>query len=282
MRVSKWQENESSLSSGYQIQRVARSEPWSYEEHYHRGFCEIVYVLEGALEQVINGRTVMMQSGDMVLLRADDRHALSGCNFSYANIMFPENWLSRLEQYTQLRGQAAQLLTDPLPPRAGIAHEHQSAFCHLIDELISNCRHERGRLVFSYFLMLAVTRHLAPGRRQKLPADMPDWLLKTVIWMQQQPAAAPGIAELVRYSCRSQEHFTRCFSAHMGMTPSRYLAEMRIEQAAVLLSATNHPVQEVSNMCGFANESYFYRLFKKLKGMPPLAFRRKHGSRSIQ
>jgi AraC family transcriptional regulator, dual regulator of chb operon len=282
MRYSEWKENESSQQSGYQVHRVTMSEPWQYPEHGHRGFCEMVYVMEGTLNHVVNGRELTQQAGDLILLRTDDRHKLAGCGFSYANIMFQDNWLVRLEQYTQLRGQAQQLLLAEEAPRARIPAERETAFREMIDELISNSRLESGRMVFSGFLAVAATRYLAPVMRQTMPEALPDWLHKSILWLNRQRKALPSLADLVRFSCRSQEHLTRAFTRHLGISPSRYLARMRIEQAAIHLASTNYSVQEIAGLCGFVNESYFYRLFRKNKNTTPLAYRRKHGPRSIQ
>lgn len=282
MNYSKWHENENSQRSGYQIQQVSASDKWRYEEHFHRGFCEIVYVLSGSLEQTVNGQKIIQNCGDLILLRADDIHSLTGHSFSYANIMFQENWLLRLEQYTQRRGQAQQLLQAENAPRTQIPREQQSAWRGMIDELIGCSRYESGRLVFSNFLALVVNRYLTPNTTEALPEGMPDWLYQTVLWLHRQHNAPPALSKLVQKSCRSQEHLTRAFTQYLQVSPARYIANMRIDQAAVLLSSTNYSVQEICAICGFANESYFYRLFRKQKKNTPLAFRRRFGPRSIQ
>ena len=55
-----------------------------------------------------------------------------------------------------------------------------------------------------------------------------------------------------------------------------YLQGQRIQKAKKLLIETNKPIKEVCLSCGFENESYFYRTFKKSQRVTPTDFRRVH------
>ena len=49
-----------------------------------------------------------------------------------------------------------------------------------------------------------------------------------------------------------------------------------------MLITTNHKLFQVCQEAGFDNESYFFRLFRKLKRMSPMEYRRAYAPRSIQ
>lgn len=68
--------------------------------------------------------------------------------------------------------------------------------------------------------------------------------------------------------------FCRYFKQSTGRTFVDFVQEMRIEHACALLRATSLPIREVSQDSGFHSMAHFIRLFKRLKGMTPQAFRK--------
>ena len=55
----------------------------------------------------------------------------------------------------------------------------------------------------------------------------------------------------------------------MGITPGKYLNQIRIENAKQLLRQGRHNVGFVAGACGFSNSNYFARVFRAAVGMNP-------------
>ena len=72
----------------------------------------------------------------------------------------------------------------------------------------------------------------------------------------------------------SRSYLTSRFSAEMGLTPARYLANIRLSQSKELLSTTASPIAEVAAACGFQDSYYFSRFFKVNTGMTPSQYRK--------
>ncbi len=73
----------------------------------------------------------------------------------------------------------------------------------------------------------------------------------------------------------SETHFRREWTRAYKKTPLVYRDELRIEQAKRLLLRADTSVGDVAHECGFEDESYFGRFFKKHMGETPGEFRRK-------
>ena len=72
----------------------------------------------------------------------------------------------------------------------------------------------------------------------------------------------------------SESEVLREFNTYMGITPIKYLIQYRIQMATMLLTTTDTKIAEICNQCGFTDISYFTKVFRELKGMPPAKYRK--------
>jgi len=71
----------------------------------------------------------------------------------------------------------------------------------------------------------------------------------------------------------SKSHFIRMFHKAMGQTPAEYVQERRVVAAALSLSTSADTIDRIADRCGFANRFYFSRVFAKVMGVSPAAYR---------
>ena len=72
----------------------------------------------------------------------------------------------------------------------------------------------------------------------------------------------------------SKYYFEKCFKSVTGYTPISYLNHIRCDRAQRLLLNTDKSIGEICAECGFADQSYFTKVFKKTTGALPTALRR--------
>lgn len=71
----------------------------------------------------------------------------------------------------------------------------------------------------------------------------------------------------------SEQYLCRLFKQNVGMRPIEYILKKRIGIARSYLEKTDLPINDIAQMTGFNNTSYFYRNFKKFTGTSPLSYR---------
>ncbi|WP_253913206.1 GlxA family transcriptional regulator [Pseudoruegeria sp. HB172150] len=71
--------------------------------------------------------------------------------------------------------------------------------------------------------------------------------------------------------------FLRRFAAATGMTPGEYCRAVRIARARELLEGGNLPLKQIAEVLGYVDVSSFTRAFRRAHGLPPGAYRRRHG-----
>ena len=72
---------------------------------------------------------------------------------------------------------------------------------------------------------------------------------------------------------RERTRLIRAFRRHFHTTPATYLRKLRAGEAARLLVETDAPIAEIALTAGFADQSHLNRVFKRLMGCTPAAFR---------
>ncbi len=73
------------------------------------------------------------------------------------------------------------------------------------------------------------------------------------------------------------DHLCKIFRKELGMTPHKYLTNLRLQAAAELLCSEHNSgnITEVALLCGFKNPLYFSRLFKKKYDVSPKEYYRR-------
>jgi AraC family transcriptional regulator len=72
----------------------------------------------------------------------------------------------------------------------------------------------------------------------------------------------------------SNSHFRRAFKVTFGLTFFRYVNQRRIERAQEMMVMTDQPLCQIAEQCGFADQSHFTRVFRRLVGPSPALWRR--------
>lgn len=79
--------------------------------------------------------------------------------------------------------------------------------------------------------------------------------------------------ELADVTCMSYSKFRKIFKDYTGLSPSRYILQVRINHAKELLTNTTKSIKEIAFELGYENSDYFFIVFKKVTGVTPLAYR---------
>jgi AraC-like DNA-binding protein len=116
--------------------------------------------------------------------------------------------------------------------------------------------------------------------------------------MQDQPGAQPARAlhlhlsqhfadpgRLGDFAVRqglSADHLRQCFQARYGITPLRWLTQVRLTRAQDLLQRSDLDLAAIAADCGFTTARYFCEVFHREIGCTPGAFRRQEPIRRQQ
>lgn len=81
------------------------------------------------------------------------------------------------------------------------------------------------------------------------------------------------LEELAHLSHVSPEHLRRICHRELGRTPMQQVASIRMEAARRMLEHTDEKMETIAITVGYANASIFSRVFSRVVGLPPNAYR---------
>lgn len=85
------------------------------------------------------------------------------------------------------------------------------------------------------------------------------------------------VRELSQVSHYSEVYFRELFISLFGMSPKKYILNLRMEYAEQLLRSQLYNIQDVAQMCGFTDPKHFSDSFRKKYGVSPRVYRNQAG-----
>ena len=104
---------------------------------------------------------------------------------------------------------------------------------------------------------------LAPWQFRALAAHVETNLDKRI-----RSAELAGVVRL------NPAYFCRVFRESFGEPPLQYIGRRRVERAQRLMLSTDNALSQIAFECGFSDQAHFSRLFRRVTGDTPRAWRR--------
>jgi transcriptional regulator GlxA family with amidase domain len=96
-------------------------------------------------------------------------------------------------------------------------------------------------------------------------------------FVTEHPGADLSVPALAERAHMSPRHFARTFLQQVGVTPARYVENVRLEAARRRLEESRDPVELVASACGFGSTESMRRAFLRGLGVAPSEYRRRFG-----
>lgn len=152
-----------------------------------------------------------------------------------------------------------------------------SVFLHDFREL-SDAYLLRSSHLGAMSIFYNILRHLASAA-----ASAENDLLRPAVAYLEENYADPTLnnGRLAEAAHISEVYLRRLFREAYGVTPHRYLLDLRIKVARQMLGGSYASVTEVAERCGFSGVYHFCRAFRAATGMTPTEYTRSFGEAKI-
>jgi len=166
-------------------------------------------------------------------------------------------------------------ILDPLNPVIQVSKDHQYGFKDLLQ-----CMHEQfrasqrqaGYTLYGQFYEL-LFRLLQPGRDDFYAYDV-HIQLESMKQLLIRHLYSQEKLETFFYTSKESYHALRIrFKALAGISPKQFIHLQRIQHTKDLLLFSDLSIGKISQQAGYIDQFYFSRIFKKLCGESPKAYR---------
>lgn len=140
---------------------------------------------------------------------------------------------------------------------------------------------QRGFEFMQEGIGLQLAMNLLRRIKSNLPREKNDTVLprdnikKTIEFLNDCYNREFNFKEIARIANLSPYHFIRVFKAETGMTPYKYLLNIKLQRAREKLANRNLSISQVFSECGMEYNGHFAALFKRKVGLTPSQYRKK-------
>lgn len=101
-----------------------------------------------------------------------------------------------------------------------------------------------------------------------------DRILTMISFIQENFAEKLTLEDIADSAAVSTRECLRCFKSAIHQSPMDYLIEYRVRTAKKMLETTDLSITDIALRCGFNSNSYFTKLFHRICGKTPNAYRK--------
>ena len=150
------------------------------------------------------------------------------------------------------------------------AREQQSGYRYVLESISTQIVIE----------LLRSTGNNTRGRLNRREPGSTESILRAIDYLNVHYNKNLSNAELLAITNLSPYYFIRLFKKETGKTPHEYLLHLKIEKAKEMLTYSSYSIAEICFLCGFSEHSHFSKVFRKITGTSPAAYRKAVNNKS--
>ena len=255
-----------------------------FPSHRHN-FIEVLYVCEGSLINIIGGKQVVIEAGELLFLNQFTRHEIlpAGKNDIAINFMILPEFFDVAYTMAGSNNVLADFLVNVLRQ-----NEEKGEYLHFrvaevlqIQNLLENMiyslvtgRGDQNRtnqttmgLIFLYLL------DSVQYAEMRVPNQYENMISMTTLDYIEQNYKTATLTELCVRLHLPMHVLSKMIKKNTGFNFKELLQRKRMNKAIELMCETELPISDIIAAVGYENGSYFHRVFREKYHVTPRAFR---------
>ena len=255
-----------------------------FPSHRHN-FIEVLYVCEGSLTNIIGGKEVVIEAGELLFLNQFTRHEIlpAGKNDIAINFMILPEFFDVAYTMAGSNNILADFLVHVLRQ-----NEEKGEYLHFRVAEVLQIQHLLENMIYSLvtgkgeqnrinqttmgliFLYLLDSVQYAEMR---VPNQYENMIAMTTLDYIEQNYKTATLTELCVKLHLPMHVLSKMIKKNTGFNFKELLQRKRMNKAIELMCETELPISDIIAAVGYENGSYFHRVFREKYHVTPRAFR---------
>ncbi|MBQ3054064.1 MAG: helix-turn-helix domain-containing protein [Clostridia bacterium] len=249
--------------------KLERIKKWNEKPHQHP-FSEVLFVFSGSGTTVVDGKTYCIKKGDIIVYNPGTRHEESTSAKTTLEIGFFGITDFKISDFP-----SNFLLTPDSNPviHTGKAEEKISFYFMRLIEEIGN-EEKYNELIVKYLARLILIDILRLAKISEAKFVTNALFNQIHNYINKNFTSINSLDEVCNELHVSKYYISHVFKKYMGKPPMQYITSKRMDYAKKLLQETDLSATEIGEKCGYADHAMFFKAFKRMEGITPIAYRK--------
>lgn len=248
------------------ITRSAYDKGWHSITHTHH-FTELFYIVSGKGSFVLPSHEIPVQKNDLVVINPNVEHT------ERSNHQDSLKYIA-----LGIEGISFSLTKEDNPYGLFTYKDDEDDILHQLNNLLTEVKDKKldYERVCRNIIEILITKllRMKEVKLEKSTAEKINHSIALAQYYMTQNFQDPITLDiLAKVSNINKYYLAHLFKEEVGMTPIRYLNEVRVKEAKVLLETTDLTIGEIANIAGFSSQSFFTQAFKRETDLTPSQFR---------
>lgn len=249
----------------YNLSGIVQKFPNHFHDYYVIGFVE-----GGKRHLWCRGKEYDLASGDLILFNPRDNHYCAPINGEILDYRAVNIEVDVMQKAVQ------EITGKDFIPHFTQNVVYQSDITQSIGELYGAILTQAPKLkkeeAFFFLLEQVLQEYAEPF--DEADVSKPNQQIKTLCdYMEQHFSQNITLDELLSMTNFGKSYLLRSFTKQVGVSPYRYLQNVRLKQAKKFLEEGIAPI-EAASMAGFSDQSHFTNFFKEFIGLTPKQYQK--------
>lgn len=242
----------------------------------------LIFVLEGTLSICVGEKNYEISSGELLLLPQGTQHfgtATSKGRLSYFWVHFDASEPFEMTRNLDFSKQYAFVI--PSYARAKNFKRISLLFSQLIDLSQHKNPYRDDLSVCALRLLLMEISQECFDLNTSKAVEISPKISAIARYIQENCQSDLSIQSIAEEFCYNPQYLSATFKKSYGETITAYINKCRLELSKGLLCDSMMSVKAIAYTCGFSDEKYFMRLFKRSENVTPMEYRNAFGQKYI-
>lgn len=264
------------------VKYIGKSVPWHWHHHF-----EINYVVHGESAKIVADKQYNLRQGEAVFVNSNTLHSVPPVPegekpLQYYTIFFDADFVTG--GYNNVFSRKYMLPITACPELQSFPIRPDSSegvrMLNILIDIIDLFREEpfgfefkiRAKLSEFWLYLYHVTEEIRSRVGSANAAD--ETRIKQMMqFVEEHFREKLLLSDIAAAAGISGRECSRCFARTIQLSPVDYLNRYRMRAAAARILETDDPIGRIAEECGFASDSYFGKMFKRIVGCAPREYR---------